>query len=70
MSCAVCPSLIKKRAYAIAVESARENFVCKHCNIIYQGAGTETYIDVKDVQECKVANINWNGKVVYVGFDL
>ena len=62
--------LIKKRAYAIAVESARENFVCKHCNIIYQGAGTETYIDVKDVQECKVANINWNGKVVYVGFDL
>lgn len=62
--------LIKKRAYAIAVESARENFVCKHCNIIYQGAGTETYIDIKDVQECKVANINWNGKVVYVGFDL
>ena len=46
--------LLKKRAYAIAVESARENFVTKHCNIIYQGVGTETYIDVKDVQECKV----------------
>ena len=62
--------LIKKRAYAIAVESARENFVCKHCNIIYQGTGTETYVDVKDVQECKVANIDWNGKVVYLGLDL
>lgn len=62
--------LIKKRAYAIAVESARENFVCKHCNIIYQGVGTETYIDVKDVQECKVANVDWNGRVVYVGLDL
>ena len=62
--------LLKKRAYAIAVESARENFVTKHCNIIYQGVGTETYIDVKDVQECKVANIDWNGRVVYIGLDL
>lgn len=62
--------LIKKRAYAIAVESARENFVTKHCNIIYQGQGTETYIDVKDVQKCKVSNIDWAGKVVYLGLDL
>lgn len=62
--------LLKKRAYAIAVESARENFVTKHCNIIYQGQGTETYIDVKDVQSCKVANINWSGRVVYLGVDL
>ena len=62
--------LIKKRAYAIAVESARENFVTKHCNIIYQGQGTETYVDVKDVQKCKVSNIDWNGKVVYLGLDL
>lgn len=62
--------LKKKRAYAIAVESARENFVTKHCNIIYQGAGTETFIDVKDVQACKVANIDWAGRVVYLGLDL
>ena len=62
--------LVKKRAYAIAVESARENFVTKHCNIIYQSTGTETYVDVKDLQECKQAKIDWNGKVVYVGLDL
>ena len=62
--------LKKKRAYAIAVESARENFVTKHCNIIYQGSGTETYIDVKEVQECKVAHIEWSGRVVYLGLDL
>ena len=62
--------LLKKRAYAIAVESARENFVTKHCNIIYQGVGTETYIDVKEVQECKVAKIDWTGRVVYLGLDL
>lgn len=62
--------LLKKRAKAIAIESNRENFVTKHCNIIYQGAGTETFIDVKDVQECKVAKIDWTGRVVYVGLDL
>ena len=62
--------LLKKRARAIAEESARENFLTKHCNIIYQGAGTETYIDVKAVQECKVSNIDWTGRVVYLGLDL
>ena len=62
--------LLKKRAYAIAVDSAKENFVTKHCNIIYQGVGTETYIDIKDVQECRVANIDWRGRVVYIGLDL
>jgi phage terminase large subunit-like protein len=62
--------LLKKRAKAIAMESARENFVTKHCNIIYQGAGTETYIDIKDVQKNKVSNIDWSGRVVYLGVDL
>ena len=62
--------LMKKRAYAIAVESARENFVTKHCNIIYQGVGTETFIDVKDVQNCRKAHIDWSGRVVYLGLDL
>lgn len=62
--------LLKKRAYAVAVESARENFVTKHCNIIYQGVGTETYIDVKDLQACRVRAIDWTDKNVYVGLDL
>ena len=62
--------LLKKRAKAIAQESARENFVTKHCNIIYSGAGTETYIDVTAVQECKVNSVDWRGRVVYLGLDL
>ena len=62
--------LLKKRAYAIAVESARENFLTKHCNIIYQGAGTETYIDVNEVKKCRVAKIYWQGRQVYIGVDL
>lgn len=67
---AIWEDLLKKRAKAIAQESARENFVTKHCNIIYSGAGTETYIDVSKVQECKVSSINWGGRVVYLGLDL
>lgn len=62
--------LLKKRAKAIAQESARENFVTKHCNIIYSGAGTETFIDVSAVQNCKVSAIDWEGRVVYLGLDL
>lgn len=62
--------LLKKRAYAIAVESARENFVTKHCNIIYTGAGTETYVDVAKLQACKVSEIDWRDRIVYVGLDL
>ena len=62
--------LLKKRSKAIAQESARENFVTKHCNIIYSGAGTETFIDVSAVQECKVSAIDWTGRVVYLGLDL
>lgn len=62
--------LKKKRAYAIAVEKARENFVTKHCNIIYTGIGTETYIDVAAVQKCRTSHIDWKDRTVYVGFDL
>lgn len=62
--------LKKKRAYAIAVGKARENFVTKHCNIIYQGIGTETYIDVAAVRKCRTSHIEWEGRTVYVGFDL
>ena len=42
----------------------------KHCNIIYQGTGTESYIDVSEVQKCKVAKIDWTGRNLYVGLDL
>lgn len=62
--------LKKKRAYATSVESARENFVTKHCNIIYSGAGTETYVDINELRRCKVSKIDWTGRIVYLGLDL
>ena len=62
--------LLKKRSRAIAIESARENFLTKHCNIIYQGAGTEAFVDINDVQQCRVAQIDWKDRDVYIGVDL
>ena len=62
--------LLKKRARAIAIESSRENFLTKHCNIIYQGQGTESYVDINDLQQCRVNKIDWTGRDVYLGVDL
>lgn len=62
--------LLKKRQRAIEVESARENFLTKHCNIIYQGMGTETFIPVDKVKECRVPQIDWRGRRVWLGVDL
>lgn len=67
---AVYKSLLDKRTKAIEMESKRENFLTKHCNIIYQGAGTESYIDVNEVQKCRVDKIDWTGREVYLGVDL
>lgn len=62
--------LLKKRARAIAIESARENFLTKHCNIIYQGVGTEAFIDINELMQCKVNKIDWIDRGVYLGVDL
>ena len=63
--------LLKKRARAIEMESERENFLCKHCNITYQGLGTECYIAIDEVRACKVADkLKWSGMSVYLGVDL
>ncbi len=66
----VWDDLIDKRREAIEIESKRENFITKHCNIIYQGIGTESYVSVDDVKKCKVRKIDWTGRNVYVGVDL
>lgn len=66
----VWDDLIDKRREAIETESKRENFITKHCNIIYQGIGTESYVPVEAVQACEVNEIEWSGRNVYLGVDL
>lgn len=67
---AVFEDLVKKRNKAVLRESLRENFLTKHCNIIYQGLGTESFVAIEDVQACKVESIDWQGRDVYIGVDL
>lgn len=66
----VWEDLLLKRQRAIHRERLRENFLTKHCNIIYQGAGTETYIPVDQVKACRTENIDWSGREVWLGVDL
>ena len=64
--------LKKKRQLAIMYENKRENFLCKHCNILYKGLGVEGYIDIQKVKECKREKSDewWQGRRVWVGLDL
>lgn len=62
--------LHKKRARAISMRSARQNFLCKHCNILYQGAATESYVSLSDLRRGKVQRIDWMGRRVFLGLDM
>lgn len=67
---AVMKDLKDKRQVAIEIPSKRENFITKHCNIIYAGEGTESYVSVEDLRQGKVDKIDWQGRNVYIGCDL
>lgn len=41
----ILDDLIEKRQNVILYENARENFLCKHLNILYKGLGVEGYVD-------------------------
>jgi phage terminase large subunit-like protein len=67
----IMEDLKSKRQVAIEVASKRENFVTKHCNIVFQGIGTESYVDINDLQKCKTDEpIEWAGRNVYLSLDL
>lgn len=60
------------RTMAVLYENKRENFLCKHCNIMYKGLGVEGYVDVQKVKRCRIAEDPawWKGRRVWVGMDL
>lgn len=66
----IMDDLKAKRQVAIEIESKRENFITKHCNIIYSGAGSESYVNVADLQKGAVDGIDWQGREVFLGVDL
>ena len=62
----------KKRAIAILYENKRENYLCKHNNILYKGLGVQGFIDIQKVKLCmRPSDITWwAGRRVWVGLDL
>lgn len=62
----------KKRTLAVLYENKRENYLCKHNNILYKGLGVEGFIDIQKVKLCRRnSELDWwNGRKVWVGFDL
>lgn len=66
----IMDDLKAKRQVAIEIESKRENFLTKHCNIIYSGAGSESFVNIADLQKGAVDHIDWNGREVFLGVDL
>lgn len=64
--------LISKRRMAVLYESKRENFLCKHCNIRYKSLGTEGFVEITKVRECRIVEdlAFWRGKRVWLGLDL
>lgn len=69
---AIWEDLLKKRQRALVMESTRENFLTKHCNIIYSGGNAENFVDINDLQACRVESgaIDWKDRVVWLGVDL
>lgn len=68
----ILETLKGKRAIAILYENKRENFLCKHCNILYKGLGVEGYVDIQRVKLCSIPADPewWKGRRVWIGLDL
>lgn len=68
----VFDNIKKMRTFAVLYENKRENYLCKHNNIMYKGLGVEGYVEITKVRECCIAENKdfWRGKHVYLGLDL
>lgn len=64
--------IVKKRAMAVMYENRRENYLCKHNNILYKNIGAEGYIDVGALRKCRkdIKKEFWKDKRVFVALDL
>ena len=65
-------NLLEKREDAIFYENKRENFLCKHLNILYKGLGVEGFVEITKVRLCRTEKNAgfWRNRRVYLGLDL
>ncbi len=68
----IMDELKRKRSKAVFYENKRENFLCKHCNILYKSLGAEGYVEIQAVKKCSrpIDNTWWKGRKVWLGLDL
>ena len=68
----IMDELKRKRSAAIFYENKRENFLCKHCNILYKSLGAEGFIDIQKVKKQSRPRDDswWRGRRVWLGLDL
>ncbi|WP_342045978.1 terminase TerL endonuclease subunit [Bacillus sp. OTU530] len=66
----VFQAIVDKRTMAILYESKRENYLCKHNNIMYKGLGADGYVSSDQIKACKASEEwDWYGKNVWIGAD-
>jgi len=63
-------SIVNKRTMAILYESKRENYLCKHNNILYKGLGVDGHVNSEQIRACKQEKEwDWKGKKIFIGSD-
>lgn len=64
--------ICRLRRLAILYPDRRENFLCKHLNILYKGLGVEGFVEITKVRLCKAPDDPefWRDREVYIGLDL
>lgn len=66
----VFEAIADKRAMAILYESKRENYLCKHNNIMYKGLNADGFVSSDQIKACEAEEeFDWYGKDVYIGVD-
>jgi phage terminase large subunit-like protein len=66
----VFKAIVDKRTMAILYESKRENYLCKHNNIMYKGLGVDSYVSSDQIKACRAKeDFDWTGRDVYLGAD-
>jgi phage terminase large subunit-like protein len=60
----------QSRERAKEVVGDREEYLTKHMNVFTPANSAEAYINIEDLQKCKVDHIDFTGRKVYVGLDL
>lgn len=58
------------RKSAIEKPLEREEYLCKHMNHFLPSNSGEAYINIEDLQKCKINHFDWSGRHVWLGLDL